>query len=410
MKSKRIKPQIAYLQQIYYHGLAAVQGQNGVKNWLIQQQYRQKQPKFAVLAIGKAAQSMYDGVYQNGAIQIEQALLISKEGYINPTTAPNTQCLSAGHPLPDARSLAAGQALLNFLDNLAADMPLLCLISGGSSALVEVLADGISLDNLIELNQYLLSRAINIEQTNRIRQQLSKIKAGRLAAYLGKRKTDILFISDVAKDDLSLIGSGLWVEHRPEQLQSHIILPPHLAALLTHSPALAPSACFDTIHLHLIANAQIALNAMQSHIKSQPVYKHTDFIAGDALLAGRKIARYLLDAPVGIHLWHSETTMTLPKNPGKGGRCQSLALAAAQILSGITDCFVLVAASDGNDGVGEASGAWVDGQTWQRGKQAQQHLDQANAEPFFKDLGQLLPAQATGTNVMDFIVAYKNKT
>ncbi len=407
MKSKQIPPPIADLIEIYQHGLQAVAGQSCVHDWLVQQQYAKKQPKVAVLAIGKAAQSMFDGAVQGLGKQIATALLISKSGHLATKQAPYVQALEAGHPIPDARSLVAGQAVLQFLQDLPTDMPLLCLVSGGSSALVEVLAEGLSLENWQDFNQYLLSQPFNIAEINRIRQHLSQIKAGRLANFVGKRSVDVLLISDVPGDDLSLIGSGLLVEHQAAQLAIDTVLPAPYAQWLQHAPALAKRHYFDSIHLHLLANGDKALRAMQTFVSKQQVHRHTAFIAGDALLAGREIGRYLRSAPKGIHLWHSETTVTLPKVHGKGGRCQSLALAAAEVLSGAEDCFLLAGASDGSDGISSASGAWVDGQTWAAGKQAQRHLEMADAAGFFQQLGQLLPAIPTGTNVMDLLIAVK---
>jgi hydroxypyruvate reductase len=134
-------------------------------------------------------------------------------------------------------------------------------------------------------------------------------------------------------------------------------------------------------------------------------------LKGDARVAGAAIATRIKEGLPGLYLWGGETTVTLPPVPGRGGRCQTLALEAAVAIAGRQDCFLLAAGTDGSDGPGEDAGALVDGGTTARGAadcfDAQDALSRADAGTFLEASGDLLSTGPTGTNVMDVVFALK---
>lgn len=344
---------------------------------------------------------------------ISRALLVTKVGHLDRQLIQNYPiiCLEAAHPIPDASSLAAGQALLDFINQLPPRFPILFLISGGTSALVEVLAPGITLSDLQQINQWLLGSGLDIQSINKIRKSLSAIKGGRLATYLTGHPVLNLLISDVPGDDLPVIGSGLLTPHEKQSLPTS--LPNWLYRLTTQAGPLVQPHHFENITQELVATPTLARQGASEAAQplNYPIFNHDEFIAGEASKVGRILAQQLSTSAPSIHIWSSETTVHLPPQPGQGGRCQSLALAAAIELAEQNDIYLLAAGTDGNDGPGSAAGALIDGGTILRGSQAKLNsvncLEQADAGRFLTASGDLIYTGPTGTNVMDIIIGWK---
>ena len=406
------------LLSIYKNALSAVNGRKTVAAYLAKHSYP---TPLALIAVGKAATDMAAGAFDILGSQITQALLITKLGHLDKQRLQNYPilCLEAAHPVPDESSLAAGQALLDFIENLPPHYPVLFLISGGASALVEVLVSGVSLADLQRVNRWLLASGLDIHAMNQIRKSISAIKGGRLATYLKKHPVLNLLISDVPGDDLQAIGSGLLTQHKiPNPLNPLFkngknSLPDWLQSLTTKAHD-CPS-CFSNIEQHIIAHPAIARQGACEAAKplGYAIFNHDTLIVGEAEEAGRILAQQLCTGNPGIFIWSSETTVHLPENPGQGGRCQSLALAAACEIAGRKDVFLLAAGTDGNDGPGEMAGALVDGETLKRGKRkgfnAAHCLEQADAGRFLAATGDLIETGPTGTNVMDILIGLKTK-
>ncbi|MGD8591222.1 MAG: DUF4147 domain-containing protein [Gammaproteobacteria bacterium] len=402
------------LKQLFHAAIAAVQGDTCVSRWL---SHHPIKGPVHLIAIGKAAASMANGALTALPEQIEDGLLITKTGHCEPFDQP-IRCLEAAHPVPDETSLQAGNQLLHFIQAIPLHSQVLVLISGGASSLVEVLPQDISLQQWQQTTQWLLGHRFSIDQVNYIRKRLSCIKAGRLAHYFADRRVMCLMISDVPEDDPSIIGSGLLV---PEHIQVDEWveeLPESIAGLIHRAPPLPASndPCFKTIQIEVIASLADAKQAAQSAAQhlGLPTYCYDDFIAGDAVEMGRELANRLLQAPVGLHIWGGETTVQLPANPGRGGRNQSLALAAAEVLRDHPNVFLLAGGTDGTDGPGDYAGAIVDGGTASRGLQVLPHerfldwyLEHADAGSFLQASSDLLRTGPTGTNVMDLILGLK---
>ncbi|MCB1739861.1 MAG: DUF4147 domain-containing protein, partial [Gammaproteobacteria bacterium] len=301
----------------------------------------------SAVAIGKAAAAMMQGARGALGDRLASGLVITKYGHLHGVDSDDgrIRMLEAAHPVADASSLAAGRALLQFLDELPADRPLLMLVSGGASALVDVLAEGRGADDLARVTRWLLAEGLDIGQMNRVRKRISTIKGGRLATRIGDRPVALLLISDVPGDDPKVIGSGLLVAHEEADLDvSDLDLPDWLEAMCAEVPALAPAEAFARIQTLLVAcpadAREVAATALRE--RGYRVREHMQLLEGDALCAGLHLARLSRAEAGSVQVMGSETTVRLPPEPGRGGRCQSLALSAARELAG--RCAVLLAA------------------------------------------------------------------
>lgn len=395
------------LQQIYRQALHAVNGRLQVSRYLQAQAWPQ-QP-VAVIAIGKAASEMAAGAADYFGAALQHLLVITKHGHLRPDLLPaHAQCIEAGHPVPDAQSLIAGQQLLDFIAALPEGLPVVSLISGGASAVVEVLAPKITLADLQRVNQRLLGSGLDIHAMNRIRKSLSAIKGGRLASYLTGHAVHNLLISDVPNDDLASIGSGVLIPHQATALPDN--LPDWLQQLLTQQLPLAAPECYENIVQHLLTTPATARHAAANAAQAlgYAVHEHAQLLTGDAVQTALELVEFLRTAPTGLHIWSGETTVQLPENAGEGGRCQSLALAAANQLLEQPNMILLAAGTDGNDGPGDVAGALVDCETVVRGQaqglDAVVYLQAANAGRYLHATDSLLITGPTGTNVMDLML------
>ncbi len=392
--------------------MARVEGAAAVAGWL-----RQHPPggELRLVAVGKAAQSMADGAAQVLGERIRQALIITKFGHLDPMRCRQRgwEAIEAAHPVPDSSSLQAGQRLLDFLAE-ADERPLLFLISGGASSLVEAPVAGVDLDFLDRANRWLLGSGLDIVQMNLVRKGLSRIKGGGLLAHLGGRQVYALAISDVPGDRPAAIGSGLLVpEPDLADRLAGISLPEWLSERVVAGLALRSVPPSKVPKLQIVANLRLAREAAAQRARElgYAVYLHQEFTGGEAAETGRRLATELREGPPGVSIWGGETTVQLPPEPGQGGRNQHLALAAATVLADNPDCYLLAAGTDGTDGPTEDAGALVDGQTLQRacveGFDAERSLAAADAGRLLEASGDLLTTGPTGTNVMDLMIGLK---
>ena len=391
--------------------LAAVQGDACVAEFL---RARPLPEAVQLIAIGKAAASMAAGACDALGERVVRGLIVTKPGHGDADLArrPGFQCLEAGHPQPDERSLAAGAALLAFIADAPVSAPLLFLISGGASSLVEVLPDDITIEDMQRANAWLLGSGLDIAAMNRVRKALSAIKGGRLLAHLRGRPAQVLLISDVRGDDPAVIGSGLLAADSGVPHLEALALPPWLAQPCRQAPSHRSDmlANVESYVIARLADAKLAA-ALEATTLGYSVFVHDEFIDGVADAVGQRLAQSLVHAAPGVHIWGGETTVLLPPQPGRGGRNQSLALAAALALQGNDDVVLLALGSDGSDGPTEDAGALVDGGTVARGEQAgldaRRSLSNADAGSFLEESGDLVHTGPTGTNVMDLMIGLK---
>ena len=366
------------LLDMYAAGLVAVEGEMTVYQALQTKGLRQP---CHVVAIGKAADAMLWGAYRYLRDAMQSALLITKHQHVSATTQalPQVQSLEAAHPIPDESSLQAGAALIQYLQALPADEPVLFLISGGTSSLVEVLDTGWTLERLQQATYAMLANGAVISEINAMRRALSLIKGGKLWQYVGERPVTCLLMSDVPDDDPAVIGSGLLFPAPREDFAWEIVA--------SNRQLLAAMA------------ASTAVNVMP------------EFLEGDAEAVAQRCVEHLRHSAAGLYVWGAETTLQLPLNPGYGGRNQHLALAAALCLRSDDDIFLMAVGTDGTDGVTEDTGALVDNGTVQRGNaqnlDAAACLQAADAGTFLAASGDLIHTGPTGTNVMDVVIGWK---
>jgi hydroxypyruvate reductase len=366
-----------------------------------------------VMAVGKAAAAMAAGVQRTLDGQIHRSLVVTKSGHADPWSEHlrRAEVLEAGHPIPTPESVVAGVRLLEWMHEAGPDAHFLFLISGGASSLVEAPAPGIDLDMLQRVNHWLLASGLSIGEINRVRRRISRIKGGNLLRFLQGRHATVWLLSDVAGDRPEVIGSGL-LYPAGSDVAHNVHLPDWLQAAVDSVPA--ASTIGETIPEHrILANLAVACQAVaeRARVKGLGASIHTTELDGDAEATGRALAAQLSGLPPGIHVWGGETTVRLPEQPGRGGRNQHLALAAALLLAGQEDVSLLSIGTDGSDGPSEDAGALVDGGTVSRGElaglDAVDRLRRADSGSFLEASGDLISTGPTGTNVRDLVIAWK---
>lgn len=393
----------------YHAALHAVRGDRLVSSALSGRAFDRA---VMLVAAGKAAPAMARGAAGVLGSRIERGLVVGTEDDHDHWPFP-CRAIAAEHPVPGEGSLAAGEALLDLLEQTPAERDVLFLISGGASSLVEAPAPGVDLDDLRRANEWLLASGLDIGRVNAVRRRLSCIKGGRLAGYLDNRKALVLALSDVPGNDPAVIGSG-WLA-RPSEAALPTGLPGWLTELASQAPAppAADDPVWGNIRTRVIGDNRRALDAAAEKLSEAGlnVRVEAERLDGDAAEQGRAIARDLTVGGDGVVLRGGECTVKLPASAGRGGRCQHLALAAAEVLAGRDDCWLLAAGTDGRDGNSDAAGALVDGGTIQRGEReglsASKALEKADSGSFMEASGDLVDTGPTGTNVNDLVIGLK---
>lgn len=337
--------------------------------------------RLGVLAVGKAASGMFDGV-PPGAV--DRALVVLPRGYPS-LTRPGVEVCMASHPEPDASSVEAARRAIEFFAGFGPADVILCLVSGGTSSLLCLPLPGISLAAKRKRIRELSRSGASIAELNALRTSLSLVKGGGLGRATEAALVTLL-LSDVPGDRPELVGSGPTIRRRRRDLVRVVA----------------------SNRMGLEAAADLALRrGLVPQIRQRR-------LAGEAAEEGRHIARSLLRlAPRRIFLAGGETTVTLPPRAGRGGRALELALSAAQELEGSAGA-LLAAGSDGRDGGSWAAGAFADGTTVERSRErglsAERALSRHDTEPFFDRLGDLFVTGPTGTNVCDWVFGIGPKT
>ncbi len=359
------------LNQLWQIGVDAVRGEASVLSALDRRGHGAPD---SVIAVGKAACDMARPVLQRWP-QIP-ALIVTKHDHAAPLPgAP--RIFEAGHPIPDEASLRAGAALRDFVSAQASDCHLLCLVSGGASAVAELLPEGMTLTEWQEQTQALMASGADIHEINRHRRSISQIKGGKLLAQFPGAQVSTFAISDVEGDDLNVIGSGI---------------------------GLAPAERSFTFHSEIIASNAIARAAV-ADASELPVTLNEETLYDDVRSLAPKLAQKIRAAAPGLMIFGGEPTVVLPTSPGRGGRNQMLALMLAREISGMDGIEILVAGTDGTDGPTPDAGGLVDGQTWQAS--ASDYITRADAGSFLAQQKALFTTGPTGTNVMDLMLVRK---
>jgi len=384
----------------------------------------------SLIAVGKAACAMAQGAHEALGERIVAAFVVTKHAHAEPLPWPVRE---AGHPLPDDASLAVGTELTNFIADIPGEHEVLMLLSGGASSLVERLPPGITLADLQAAYRWLLASGLDVVHCNCVRKRLSMLKGGRLAMALAPRLVTCLALSDVPGDMPQVIGSGP-VSPEPDELDGcDNDLPDFINKLMRHESVAPPAGapCFLSVTYEILATLEDAKCAAAERAEAlgYRAQLHAEFVSGNAVAAGKNFADQLLASQPGtLHIWGGETTLRLPDERGKtapafsalppsmagtgrGGRNQSLALAAALALRGQAGVALLAAGTDGSDGPTQDAGALVDGETVARGAlaglDAELALARADAGNYLEQSGDLVHTGPTGTNVMDIMLGLR---
>jgi hydroxypyruvate reductase len=324
--------------------------------------------------------------------------------------------VESAHPVPDSRSLTAGDELIEYVVRLRDDAHVLYLVSGGASSLVEALRPGLQLGDLQRFNQWALGSGLPIGTVNALRRRISRLKGGGLARLLGDRRAVAMFVSDVPDDDPCTIGSGLLhVDSKAEiSVPDLASMPGDVADILRRANARPEMCGIRRISVRMVATLRQAREAAAAAARSMgfDVKLARNRYSGDAAELGVRFARGVAQgAARTIHVWGGESTVRLPEPPGRGGRNQHLALSAAMALERIGEGWLLAAGTDGIDGVTADAGAVVDAGTCERGRDAgfDPHVSLAGADSgsFLEASGDLIHTGPTLTNVGDLVLALR---
>lgn len=384
--------------------------------------------KIYVVGAGKAAAAMAAAVENILGDSIAAGLINVKYGHTE--RLRKIRINEAGHPVPDAAGLKGAQEMVKLLEKTTSNDLVICLISGGGSALLPLPAGDISLSDTQEVTKQLLACGASIDEINVVRKHISKIKGGQLARLAYPATLIALIFSDVVGDPLDAIASGptapdmstftdaqeilqryeIWNE-LPASVKSHI--EKGMQKEIPETPKTDDKIFSKTVNLIVGNNTQAVLAAQE---QAQALGYHTlilsSLIEGETKVVARvhaAIAKEIVKTghPVkspACVISGGETTVTL-HGDGKGGRNQEFVLAAALDIAGLDPVVIFSAGTDGTDGPTDAAGAICDGQTVRRaaemGMTATEYLRTNNSYPFFQKLGDLIVTGPTNTNVMD---------
>lgn len=388
-----------------------------------------------VLGAGKAGGAMAQAVEALWPADAPlSGLVVTRYHHTPPRPAglpQRIEVVEAAHPVPDAAGLAAAERILALTQGLTENDLVLCLISGGGSALLTLPADGLTLEDKQRINKALLESGAAIDEMNCVRKHLSRIKGGRLAAACAPARVVTLTISDVPGDDPSVIASGPTVPDATTCADALAILaryridiPASVRAALQAGDLETPKpgdAAFAGHAVHMTATPQQSLEAAAEAARAAGVQAHilSDEIEGESREVGkvhaalaRAVARHGQPfARPCVVLSGGETTVTIrPRAPGaakgRGGRAGEFCMGLAQALQGQAGVWALAADTDGIDGVEDNAGARVAPDTLARaaaqGLSIADHLDRNDAYGYFGALGDLVITGPTHTNVNDF--------
>ncbi len=434
--------------QIFYSALRAVDPFMLVSHYADQIRVEYKRggyKNFIVVGAGKAAYHMAKGAEEALYDLINYGVVITKYGHAClPSLCSGIsrqggklnkiKIIEAGHPMPDINGVRGTEEVIKVLEHLNKDTLVLCLISGGGSALWVSPATGITLEDKKEITRLLLNSGADIEALNTVRKHISNVKGGRLAEVAYPAKVFSFMLSDVIGDRLDIIASGPTVPDNTSYKDAFEVLkkfklieraPLRVLELIKRGiNGIIPETLkednpiFNRVKNMVVGSNERALIAARDKANALGLSAHiiSSKIKGEA----RKVARYLSSLAVNIKdtkglpqclISGGETQVTV-KGKGMGGRNMELALVFALAIEGMGDITLLSAGTDGTDGPTDAAGAIVDGNTVPEaralGLAPEAYLENNDSYNFFKKTGGLFVTGPTGTNVMDIQIIIRH--
>jgi hydroxypyruvate reductase len=377
-----------------------------------------------VVGAGKAAAPMARAAEKALGSRIAAGYINVKDGHtVKLRRIEQNEC---GHPVPDQRGVAGAKRIAEIAGAAQKDDLLLCLISGGASALMPLPAEPIALAEKQEVTRLLLACGADIHEINTVRKHISNIKGGQLARLAAPAAVEALLVSDVIGDPLDVIGSGpaapdvstftdaadiLYryglMDRVPESVSERMARGGLGEIADTPKPG---DPIFRRARNTIVGNNRLALRAAAQRARelgyrtlvlasevegeTREIARMHAAIAKEMVRAGRPLK------PPACVITGGETTVTI-RGAGLGGRNQEFALAAALDIAGLQDVLIFSAGTDGSDGPTDAAGALADGATLTRKPDARRYLDDNDSYHYFEALGDLVVTGPTGANVMD---------
>jgi len=397
--------------------------------------------RILLIGSGKAGYPMAISVAQILGDYLTEGIIIIKDGHrINENNLSyelprSINVIEASHPISDKRGLQGTSQIIDLLKTTQPDDLVICLISGGGSALMFAPYPDISLPELQDLNKQLLACGATINEINTLRKHIDQVKGGRLAELAVPANLVCLILSDVVGDPLDVIASGPTVPDPSTNADAISIL--NRYDLINYVPGSITkflldrvqnkyldtpkpdNPIFDKVHNIIIGNNLIAAEAARERATLEGMNSLilTTYLQGEARQVGSclvTIAKQIvksghpIEKPACI-IAGGETTVKL-RGDGKGGRNQELALSTVNQLAGLDDLYLITLATDGGDGPTDAAGAVVTGNTRDdarnTGMNPDDYLDRNDSYHFFQSLGDLLKPGPTLTNVNDLVFIF----
>jgi glycerate 2-kinase len=381
-----------------------------------------------LIGAGKASVRMAHAVERILGDHITGGIIITNPG--QPGRLRKTLIRECGHPVPDEKGIKATEELLDYLDDLDDHDLVICVLSGGGSALLTAPVDGISLSDLQEATNLFLSSGMTIREINTVRKHISKVKGGKLAKKVFPATVISLTLSDVIGDYLDVIASGpfapdpttfsdsikilknrrIW-DRMPDSIKTPLM--EGEAGNFPETPK-SKDKIFKKVHNQIVGSNELSL--MGAEFRAHRLGMNTMILSSSISGESREIAHYYSAIAREIRKYRrpveppcciiagGETTVRV-RGDGKGGRCQELALSVAMDIQDISGCVFLAAGTDGIDGPTDAAGAIVDSNTIEKalksGLVPEQYIRDNNSFEFFEQMNELIKTGPTGTNVMD---------
>ncbi len=373
-----------------------------------------------VIGAGKASAAMAQAVERLLGRRITDGIINVKYG--DAAKLRRIEINPSGHPIPDENGMRGAERIANLARQAGRRDLLICLISGGASALLPLPAPPVSLEHKQRLTQMLLESGATIHEINCVRKHLSQIKGGQLARLAYPATVVTLILSDVIGDDLDVIGSGPTVPDRSTFVEAGAILEKYklckkvareiltrIRRAETETPKPRDPA-FARVQNLIVGSNRLAVDAaatkarelgyrtlvLSTYIQGETreIAKMHAAIAKEIVTSGNPVR------PPACVISGGETTVTI-RGKGLGGRNQEFALASALEIDGLQGVTILSAGTDGTDGPTDAAGAIATGDTVRRKPDAARYLEENDSYHFFEGLGDLIRTGPTGTNVMD---------
>jgi hydroxypyruvate reductase len=411
--------QVRNALRIYRAALKAADPERAVREHLRRKRFRiPESGKVYVIGAGKASAAMARAVERALGRGIAGGLVNVPDG-----DWPQLRFIDlnpCGHPLPDKRGEAGARRMIEIARGAGENDLIICLISGGASALLPLPAQGMTLARKRRITQALLRSGATIQEMNAVRKHLSAIKGGQLAAAAFPAPVLTLILSDVVGDDPAVIGSGPTVADPSTCQDAMRILKKYrlpLADVTLQETPKPGDLRLARSHFEIVGSNRQAIRAAaaQAQALGYRTLALSATVEGEARSVAKAhtaIARRILTKgkpiqPPACLLAGGETTVTV-RGKGKGGRNQEYALAAALALENAGPVTILSAGTDGIDGPTDAAGAFADSETVARaaalGLDARRFLDDNDSYRFFERMNSLIKTGSTGTNVMDIHV------